>query len=230
MSTSQQESTPSDTSTPDEPAEQEADADRDDTAAALRRSGYALVGLGDVLRERLRALREADEPVEKAKDWSADQTRRARRILREGWQNLDSRGREAWPTLADQARRTGRATSRKFTEVARVVRWRRRLGGPPAVSEDLTLDELRELARAVDLSGRSQMNKSQLLDALRDELGPAYADVTVGELRERARRWEVEDYADLPPPELIAALRTEERQRTGGQEPSEEQQPSEDHG
>jgi polyhydroxyalkanoate synthesis regulator phasin len=90
--------------------------------------------------------------------------------------------------------------------------------------EERSIDELRERAGALQLEGRSSMNKEELIAALRnhrkqrsakndaskEEHTPdrrTYEERSVEELRERARELEIEGRSSMSKDDLIAVLR-----------------------
>lgn len=93
------------------------------------------------------------------------------------WSSKDERQYEH---VKDSARKRGTSTDRAEEIAARTVNKQRReegrtpnrttqgTGNPNRNYEDRSVEELRNLAGDLEIRGRSRMNKSELIDAIRD--------------------------------------------------------------
>jgi hypothetical protein len=184
---------PSIEKTAGKPSDKAHDARRS-TVALLRDSGYATIGVTDAavtyvrrLGERaehlraelpdLRQLRSRDDLYASLREFGAG--------VEERFDALAGRGREVVETLqrsgptrvaVSRARVARSQTKAAVTSIRRageaggeaVEEGAKTVGDKDAVDYDsLTVDQLRELARERDLHGRHDMNKAQLIAALR---------------------------------------------------------------
>lgn len=163
------------------------------TASLLRDSGYATIGVTDAAVSYVRSVgtraNEARGTLRSMKlPTPTDVTETLRGLgadVEEQFESLAGRGREvvgslqggrATQTAAERTRvarsqvraaatsvqRAGEATAEAVDEAAD------RLGEGDAGYADMTVEELRGIARARDIEGRSNMDKTQLVEALRN--------------------------------------------------------------
>lgn len=168
----------------------------DASLRTLQRTGYALVGLGAYIGDGIKTLAQRPEVVGELGE-----------ALHDGLVQLTHRGEEAWPTIVENSRRAATKVQHGAEDVGRTVRWRLQLEAAHAPDlEERTVDELRELARELDIEGRSDMTKDELIASIRGQVTPDYAELTVEELRELARAADIHGRSNMNKDELVTAL------------------------
>lgn len=129
------------------------------------RFGYALVGLGALVGDAVGSLGDLPDGLRHLGNWTVDASKR----IPDGYARLTKRGKHAWPRVVRSTERAVRESKETVVAAERKA-LARTPGIHPTVSEDMTLAELRDLARDLDLPGRSKMGKAELVSALRERV------------------------------------------------------------
>ena len=160
-----------------EQANTAADGARRDVGRTIQNLPYAMLGsLSLGVQRTKRAVNRVFELPGRTVDRARTAPERIREAYRErveaGEDLVDRvRGRKSVQDARKQARSARNATKRAATATARAVSDAVASVDPTdnRSYEDRTLEELRELASEREIEGRSQMNKKQLIRALRAE-------------------------------------------------------------
>lgn len=200
---------------PDQPTAEDGSGQEWAPVEAVRRSGYALIGFGAVVGDRLKTSREPREANQSVREWTTAEARRLVDATRQQFARLDRRGQQAWPTIRKVPGQAGRATTRAAREAARTVRWRTRVTRQAEAPADPTAAELGEIARRVGISDRSHMSRDELVAALRDRVPSDYTHMTVDELRDWARTLDVKRRSQMSKDQLTTALRSRQEWLVG---------------
>lgn len=205
------------------------------TKESLERTGYALVGLGayivdaarskeapDVLTDAGQALLKGFERVEhrgrsawprarKAADQATDEAKKRAKDTSDQVKSSAEKARQQANDSIDKARaqatETGEQMRDQVVEALKFVRnvAEAKTGIHPNYAE-MTKDELYERAQDLDIEGRSDMDKDQLVQALRREDNPDFASMTKEELYELASEVDIDGRSKMSKAQLVKAL------------------------
>lgn len=128
------------------------------TARVARDTGLVLLGVGAYAADGLKELRRLPELMQDTGRWTADAAGRVNSQLIKAYHKTTDRGATAYESIVESRGSSDQgqpSSSPTGTDAA-------------ASYEDWTKDELYERAQELDIQGRSGMNKSELVDAIRD--------------------------------------------------------------
>ncbi|NEQ33830.1 MAG: hypothetical protein F6K04_23010 [Leptolyngbya sp. SIO4C5] len=164
---------------------------------------------------------EKDEAAKSLEEWTE-----------QNWQTVDGQGdarhgeitkrylpKEVWDRLSDEEKQQAEQTKKSGSKddeqyvawTPAIKRAMREAGYAPESEQDTepTKQELYEQAQDLDISGRSQMDKSELKEAVSEAKGEGLSEQTREQLYERAQDLDISGRSQMNKEELIEAIQSQ---------------------
>ncbi|WP_346294018.1 Rho termination factor N-terminal domain-containing protein [Sphaerothrix gracilis] len=164
---------------------------------------------------------EKDEAAKSLEEWTE-----------QNWQTVDGQGdarhgeitkrylpKEVWDRLSDEEKQQAEQTKKSGSKdneqyvawTPAIKRAMREAGYAPESEQDTepTKQELYEQAQDLDVSGRSQMDKSELKEAVSEAKGEGLSEQTREQLYERAQDLDISGRSQMNKEELIEAIQSQ---------------------